>query len=463
MTQVGKTLFVLAVFAVAAAGVGLYAWRQVYETDRQFAAQKANKPENVAPRLLGGLDAGAVVFRSLKVTFEGHTTVLERVNTEWQLTSPVHARADQGVVEAVVSALQHTAIKAALDENPDAATVHTFGLDEPQFAVEAVALVGNRTETIALVGGGENTFDGSVYVRRNHEPAVYAAEGGVRYAMARSAFDLRDKATLALDDKNLVTLTVNSHENAWSVEHTGGQWSFRRPPNEVGDPAQFTALLFALTTTRGQRFLDDAGPLFDRPLVDAKATATTGEVRLRFARNDAGVLLVRRDDQFGGTIAEVNIDQVPFDRSAASLRDTAVMRFSREQVTRIELKSPQGLWVLEKEPGTVEAWRLGPTNALARTFKVAALLWTLNGLKARSWANDKPPFPARLGFDEAARSITVLGAHGTLAKLIIGHDAAETPGQVYVLNGRGQVALVDQARLAEVPWTGSELEQPAAP
>jgi hypothetical protein len=193
MSQARSTVLLLGGLAAVAAGVGLYAWKGVYAADLAEAAEQDRQLQALPQGAASAPDGGQprLDFTRVAVTTAGETSVLEKDPTgRWRLIAPIQAGADQAVVEALLSQLRGARLKAALDEHPDAATLARYGLDRPRFTVEAVAPDGVKR---TLVGGADNTFDGSVFVRRDGQDQVYAAEGALRAAVARTTLELREK------------------------------------------------------------------------------------------------------------------------------------------------------------------------------------------------------------------------------------------------------------------------------
>jgi hypothetical protein len=481
MTQVRSTLLTLIGLVVLAGAAGLYAWKGLYTPDHAEAERKEYELKLLAARAPGSaavLDAGEpwLDFERLSVTLDGHTSVLEKApGGAWRLTAPVAARADQEVVGALVSQLRTARFKSALEEHPDEATLRTYGLDHPRFRVEAEATAGPAREPrrVALEGGLENSFDGSSFVRRDGQAAVYSAEGGLRAALARSTFDLRDKQVLALDEASLGALAVRSRTVDWALERDqANRWRFSRPTAELAEASEVSALVSAATSTRALAFPTDTEglrPLFAHRLLEATGTLRDGGVvtlTLARASGDAGERwFARRDDAEGLVVAEVGPAATSaLDRSARSLEDRTVLRFEPGDVATVVLHSEGSEVVLTRElsDAGLEGWRVvAPRPGPARSSRITALLRTLATLKARSWGEPPPRDRALSGVESTRRWISLrAGDGGELARLTLG-GPAPTPDLVQVRGTRPQVALVERALLAELPFDVSELLEAA--
>ncbi len=461
MNQMTKTLLGLAGLVLVAGALGLFAWKGVYEKDRTVATQKAHDERLFDPPRAREVDGGAAAldFTALSVTFEGQTTTLAREpGKPWQITSPVRAKADRLVVDGITSLLQQSKFKATVEETPDQAALEKYGLATPVFVVEASSQVAGERRALTLEGGLENTFDGSIFMRRDGAKPVYAAEGGVRYAMAKSTFDLRDKQVTAVDEASLTAIRLKSQANDWLLERNAeGQWAFVKPFSELADPLQITAMLGLQANERAQAFPPLERPLFDRPVVDVTFTPKAGpSIRFRFVKPDGDRTLVLREDAEGATVAELGPKGLQLDRNAMDLKDKAVLRFKKELVTRIEFSSPAGTVVVGRDSvdASAETWRvLEPRAGKAKTFKVTSVLWTLSNFKALSWGEEKPKDWARYGLDSHGKSISLLGPAGLLGRFVIGNGVPTQPGAFYVRGSRDQVAVSEGERFSEFPWS----------
>lgn len=477
MSQSSRTLLGLTVLLVVAGGVGLYAYKGVYQAD-QIAAQKKERDERIfTAQEVGDGGAPASQFLTLSVTFGGETTRLTRQRGgPWRIVAPVSAKADKLVVDALVSELETARFKATLDETPDESTIERYGLSHPSFVVEATAEVGegHAPSKLKLEGGIENTFDGSTFVRRNGEKPVYTVHGGVRSALAKSTFELRDKQVLSVDEAQLKGMTVKTARNAWSLERNAqGQWAIVRPRPELADGTQVSSMLASLASEKAQSFPRDSAGLsraFEAPAVDATFTAKNGETaRIRVGRSagDGGVRwYALREDSDGTGVAEVGSGAADhLDKRSADLEDKTLVRFNKDAVTTIVMIQGGERLTLVKDSvdASAEAWRVAsPREGKAKVFKVTSLLWALGSLKAKAWGETQPRNWGKFGLDDRARSIGLYGSDGVeLGRLTIGTELKDKKGTFFVRGQKNQVAECDGARFSEFPFSLSDvLDEP---
>jgi hypothetical protein len=490
MNQTRKVLLQLAAMVAVAGIIGGYAWFGIFKAEeakkkkddhdlRLFTPQKLDEKQS---------DGGSppADWTHLVVTTTGLPVTLERVGQDWFVTSPVRARADKLVVDGILSQLQTAKFKQALDETPDAASLRTYELEPPHFVVAATAQVNGETRSVTITGGAENRFDGTVYVRRDTDPTVYTAEGGVRFMLAKSEYDLRDKAVLALDEAAIRTLEVKSVNNRFTLEREGAskQWNLTAPEKEPADAPTIASMITGAAGEKAQAFFPDTEQMrrelgLEAPLIDVRAELTDGgTVRLRGAKTwrDGGVgshgepgeiLVVLREDAEGATLARVEAGVTQFDRNPADLHDRTVVRFRRELVTKIVFHDPAaGPDVVVQRDGvdaSAESWRVvAPRAGKAKVFKVTGALWTLGAFKALSPGEEHPRDWGKYGLDAQAKSIALFGEDGKeLARLTIGKQVIGTPSGYWVRGTRDQVLQSDGSRFGEVALTLSDvLDEP---
>lgn len=483
MSQSAKTLVMLLLVVAIGGAIGGYAYFEVYKKDERTQRKQDHDMRLFAPQKFEErmADGGAppADFRKLTVTSGGSTTVLTREpGEEWRIVSPINAKADKLVLDQIVSLLQQSKFKATLEENPDQAALTRYGFDKPTFVVEANAIVNGEPRSVKLVGGVENSFDGSIYVRRNDEKPVFTAEGGVRFSMAKNTFDLRDKQPFAVDEKKIQKIAVKSDANDYVLERTGEKlWSFSKPNTEPADGPSVSAMISAVAQERAQAFPEDtpanrAALGLDKPLVDTTLTLDDGKtVRLRVSRqlSDGGELFyVLRDDEHGPTLAQVGPGATQYDRNPIDLRDKGLLRFKKELVTRMVFHGEDGTEVVvskDSVDASAEAWRvIAPRAGKAKVFKVTSVLWTLGSAKILAGGEEKPKDWAKYGIDAKSKYIALFGEDGKeLARLTIGKQVPETPSGFYVRGSRDQVLQSDGSRFVEFPFKVEDvIDEPAA-
>lgn len=483
MNAMQRNLVGLGVVAAAAAGLGLYALYGVQRVDEKEARHKAhaeklfalNEEEDRGPD--GG--APAPDFLRIVVQAKGEQTTLSRsADGGWQLDEPAGAPADRWAVETLLSQLTSAKTKLKVEESPDDAALVRYGLKTPQWSVAATARSGSAERTVEVQGGIENSFDGSVYLRKGGDPAVYSAEGGVRWSLEKSRFELRAKQFIALDEARVLGIKVTAVRRPYELSHDLAKksWQLLAPQAMPVDAPTVQAMLSTLSSEHAQAFPVDTPERrkacgLDAPAADATFTTQDGTVRVRLGRSapDAGTTLCAlREDSTGAVLAEISSGPLgQLDRDPLDLRDRAVLTFPKEQVARLAFRLADGSDLIAErsvrdDGGSGESWELtAPTRARAQTFKLSSLLWVFGSLKAVQFGEQQPKDWARYGLDERARAVTLFDRAGkSLGRLSLGKNAPE-PGQLYARGTRDQVLVVDSSRLKDWPASPDDLTEGA--
>lgn len=491
MTQANRTLVTLAALLILGGGVALYAFYGVFETDKKESEKKDKDDRLFMPVAAGEkkTDGGFAdaEFVKLTITAKGDTTVLERTPGEpWRIVSPVKAVAEKVGVDALVSQLQQSKFKHVIEENPTPEQVKKFGLDKPDFTVEAVAEVGPARErrTVKLEAGVENTYDGTIYMRRNGEPKVLSAQGGVKWTMGKSTFELREKNVLGVDENKVVRAEVTGKNNAyvltaddkraWKVEarrwagmKAGAQGQFD------GDPVAITGALGALKNETATSFPPDtpeARQAFEHPSLEAEILMVgDAGVKVKLVQTshpDGGTtsrILAEHEGQV--TLAEVAGTQLAqLDRLPTDFRDKRIMPFKKEEVAKIVFFTADGTEIVAEkaspDAGTADSWRIvSPKQGPAKTLKIASLLWAMGALKAQKLVEEAPKDVAKYGLDLRARAVSIYDPAGKpLGHLEWGKDVPNgNPGVTYMRGTRGDVIEGEAGRLTDWPKAVEDL------
>ncbi|MBE2252138.1 MAG: DUF4340 domain-containing protein [Myxococcus sp.] len=487
MNQMQKTLVALVGLVVVAAGVGLFAYKGVYEKDERAASKKADQERLFATGAEPGRgqDAGAarIEFTKLTVSAGSDTTVLERAPGEpWRITSPVKARVDPLVIDGVVSQLQTARFKTTLEGEATDAELKTYGLDAPSFSVVAEATVGGQPRTVKLEGGIENPFDGTVYIRRDDSRVIHMAEGGVRWSLAKTTFDLREKDLFSIDEPKLQRLAFKSKSNDWELVRGDDKlWRLTRPEATLADTVTVQAVLGSIRGERALAFPADATDAalkalgFDAPLATATFALSSGEVKITLATPplDAGsAFYALREDADGRVLAQVNATaRTAFDRNAMELRDKSLMPFARQLVTKIVISTPGSPEVVaerESADASIESWRVtSPKSGPAKGYRIASTLWTLSAIKAGSVVFDQSDAKVLETYSldaKSARTIRLFGPGNVeLAALVLGKELVGKSGSSYAMGARKAIVEIDSSRFNELPWSADDLIDAPSP
>lgn len=488
MSQASKNLLFSVVGLAVAGALVAYAYFGVMKPEEQ-----ENKAKDVNDRIFSAaaqvekpVDGGKVdlEFQTLEILAKGQNTKLERKDGKWRVVSPVDAAADRFVVDQITSQLQTAKFKEKLEEKPTAEDLKKYGLDSPRFTASATARFPDGTsKTLKISAGIDNPFDGSVYAQRDSDPAVYTAEGGLRYALEKDTFDLRDKEIFPFDDANLARIEAKGGANYTLERGAKNAWQLKAPIDSVADQQAVTQMIASIRGERAQAFLPDSPERrkdlgLEKPLLDVTVGVqmpTVETVRIRFGspQADAGAAtyaLIER--QGAATIAEVKSTALTaLQKKPDELKDKSVLQFDANAVSKITITPANGAGaplvverVKAEDGGRTDQWAVtSAKNAPAKAFKISSLLWNLSNVKATAFGEESPKNWAKYGIGDKSMNIKLEAVDGTtLATLMRGAEVADKPGSIYVRGQKNQVAEVDASRLAELPLTAADLSDTGA-
>lgn len=446
----------------AAAAVGLYVWFGVLRADE---AEKARK--ETSDRLLPITEVDA-----LSVTARGGHSRLEKHEGKWRMIAPVPSAVDEAVVSELLRTLTTGKVKATIEDAPSEADLRRYGLQPPAFLVAATS--GNQE--VAVEGGIENPFDGSVYLRRRGEAKVHAVEGQVRQALEKSAFDLRAKELVTLPDAEVARIELRQGKTFTALTRAAnGTWRIEKPRPEEADRTEVESLLGSLRADRALAFPEVSQASLealrlDAPVAEVTIAPTQGDpLRLRYGEVDDGsgvkkthVLRERGAETLIAEVGRTGLTAVQ--RPPEAWRDRSVLRFDKAAVRELRFWPRGGaerIVARKVSPeGAPEEWLIGEGDAAkpARKYALSGLVWALGSVKAEAEAG-KPA--AKHGLSPEGRRVEVVGQGGqVLATLLLGNDVPGKPGAVYARGTTGQVVELERSRLSELPQTAADLIEP---
>lgn len=226
---------------------------------------------------------------SFTVEQGGGTLRFAKAGGNWRIVEPLAARADFGLVEALVGRLGSGEMVAVESESAADDALAPFGLDAPRLTA-AVEVAG---ESHTLLVGDENP-ETTVYARDAARGLVFTIDAALVDDLARGADVYREKDLFDFRPFNATALSVLRDgrtfrfEKGPATEDTededagedagGGEEAWRRiEPEPAGvERAEMDALLRALSNLRADSFVESRrGTGLDAPL--ATITATFGD------------------------------------------------------------------------------------------------------------------------------------------------------------------------------------------
>jgi Domain of unknown function (DUF4340) len=424
-----------------------------YYYDTHWLEPAREKKESVKGRLweLEPKDVEALTIKR-----KGETIRLKRADTGWELLEPVKTRADRGAVDGIVTGLATTRVDREVAPSPT--SLDEFGLTAPE--AEVTVEVKGRAP-LGLLIGGKSPTGAWVFAKEPSKPAVVALSEILARDLAKPLADLRDRTVLAFDRKSVSQVDLALAGDTIALESPeAGKWRIVKPRALAADADLVAAFLEKLDQAKAKEFVDDAPKSLIPYGLERPATVTlwVGKDKDRAARTllfgrevkeKKGVYVMRAGEPAVMLVPEEVWAAVP--KTVGVLRDKIVFAYQYDKVSRVELESPRGPVVLEKDG---IAWKLtAPEPLKADTGAVNNVLWKIRDLRAAGFLDEDPAaIPRYLARPELTVKIWEEGAKEPKV-LLLGPSRETRGGQAAALAavaGRGPVMLVDAKALVEI-------------
>jgi len=382
----------------------------------------------------------------------------------WDMLEPVKAGGDRATVDDVVTSLATLRVDREIDPNPG--KLGDFGLDPA--ATEVRLEVKGRKDPLVLLLGAKSPTGVWVYAKEGGKPAVMTVSEVAGRDAGRPVADFRDKTVIAFDRKSVsaVDLDVGGDRIALLTEKPG-KWRIVKPAAHRADGDVISDFLDKLQSAKAKEFVAESPASLAQYGLDRPSTATIwiGKDKERSSRalsfgrvaaDKKGVYVMRAGEP-GVMLAPEDL-WAAFPKTVAALRDKVVVAYAYDKANRVELSSPRGRVVIERD-GT--AWKITDPEALkADGGAVNALLWSLRDLRALGFLTDAPAeIPRFLKKPEVTARIWEEGTKEP--KTVLLEPSSDVrggkPTAVAAVEGQGPVVLVDAKALQDLSKTVGDL------
>ncbi len=337
----------------------------------------------------------------------------------WRLTAPLDAKADQAIVDSMLTTLARLRKERDLGEEKD---LKLFGLDKPGLVVQFTAQGQPHQLAVgAKVPGGQN-----YYVLRDKDPHLLTISIGSKDSLDRQLLALRDKTLLAFISGEVKGLKLKTPKTAVVLEQSGPQtWRWQGRPDFRVRGDRVEKLLRDLHIARVKDFLEPPpkniaalGLVPDRRTEITVVTPAGDQILWLGAKQDDATYA-----RLGAEGPVVLVDTSLADEvntTLASLEDRRLWPGPISAVHRIVWGPPGKTWTAQKEP---QGWKItGPDQAATQqpAVRLEMALWNLQKLEGE-------PVPAPAGspaasayvlelFDEAGKPLLHLEEVGARGK-----------------------------------------------
>ncbi|MCH7825982.1 MAG: DUF4340 domain-containing protein, partial [Acidobacteria bacterium] len=358
--------------------------------------------ERVADRLLRFETADVT---GLNIETADTNIALQRVDDAWRITAPYDLVADDSAVNRIINRLQAANHDRLIDEAPD--DLARFGLADPEVEV-TVELDDGSSYSLALGNGTPVGFN--VFVRPGDGDTVYTTAAGLKDAVNKTLFDLRNRSILTFDEPDVARLDLTTADLDASMQRQPAlgdgiaRWKLTEPIEARADADTIADYLRRLRNDRALAYPSedpDDEDLATYGLDDPRLTvrvwigddsAITLEIGDESEEPDG--YYARRLGSDAVFVAPTRLVEEAPD-SVTALRNRTVVEFARDRVDGIEIDAGDDVIRLEKDGID---WRLVSPRALdGDAGTVSSLLTATLNMKAAEFASGTAD-AARFGF-----------------------------------------------------------------
>ncbi len=332
---------------------------------------------------------------AVELTTSAGTLRATKVDGEWGIVAPVTIAADGAAIDSMVDRLESGKHERLISEAAD--DLAPYGLAEP---IARVTLELSDGERAILAVGNDTPVGSNVYVTVGEGGNVHSAVRGLKDALDKSLFDLRNKSVLVFDEDAVRRIDLSRGTFHAALEAATGddeelQWRATAPFDGRADGDTIDDLLSTLHTAEATSFLIDAEPtpaqLGEYGLVEPTATITLrteddashGLVIGIAAPDDEGFYAMRAGGTSVFVVESDLLDDVP--ATVDGLRNKQVIVLARARVRTLMVQRAGAAPIRLERDGS--DWKITEPRQLdADSSVVSRLLSALEDLRAEGFA-----------------------------------------------------------------------------
>jgi hypothetical protein len=404
-------------------------------------------PSDLRDRTVITLDKSAIRKIRLKYA-DRENIVCQKTEAEWNLLEPMGAKGEKGAIGKIISDLGDLKVDRFITE--EAEDVSIYGLSQPQ--IEATVTLDDGVEKSLLIGKEE---DGSVYVKRASDKAVYSVNADIIDKLKVEPSDLRDRTVVAFDRNLVEKLELRSSGRSVVMEKKQEEgradlikpeefWEITKPDVVKADKSTVDEILKKLDELKVDEFAsDDPEDLSIYGLIQPQIQAV-----IYVRESEPKTLLVGKktgESVYVKTASEKSVYLVDagivddLSKGMLDLRDKEVLDFTQGDVKRLELKRKDKTIVCIKQE---HDWRIiEPVKQKAENYKVDNILSKIDEMKTEKFVAEEASQLSEYGLDQPNVEVTLTFKDDKTEKLLVGKKLPESES-AYGKLASGKVVFV---------------------
>lgn len=439
----GPTPFGGRVYVQVVGADGLYAAEAGFTTRLPRSAEEWRDTVFVN---LAGLSFNRLEVRTGARSFEALRNPTNRL---WELTQPIHARADNPRLEALLRQLQAARVSQFVTDDP-AADLEPLGLRPPE--VELILAQGTNEVLTLQFGRSASHAPNAVHARRADRGGVVLVPKALADQLRARFSEFRDKRLLGFPPLTAERIEVRGEEGFTVQRQTNGLWRLIQPRDQPADAGLMKDFLVNLGELEVVEFVKDVvtdfssyglAPPNRQILLSTVATNAAGATpqllaQLDFGSSEADKVFVRRADE-NSVYAVALGDAQRLPTAAWQLRDRRVWDFAASNVVSLAVKLQGREHRLTRN--SAEQWTVAPgSQGIINSLALDELLSQFGQLTVQTWvgrgADKLEPFGIPQADHQLALEVVADGRTETLTVAFGALSATFRPYAVITVDGQ---------------------------
>ena len=389
--------------------------KETFLVDQSVKKAIDKKPEEFRDRKLTDLILAQVVRVVLK-TSAGEME-LQKQADHWEITKPLHARADDQKVNDLVAQITTARIQQFIAD--DKGDLHPYGLADARGSITLFTQEdksGAPGQTLQIGGAPEKEKD-QVYVRFASRGFVYTLPKKIEELLNIKPDDLRDRHLARVDTKFLDRVTIDAPGKGKTVlARKDENWTISNRNNIAANSTEARHLIEMIQNEQVTKFVENVASNLakyglDKPQLTVTfssfASENTAETKageqpfasVAFGKvEDDNVFARVGDEPFVVAVRRAFLDQILTD--PIQWQDPVIFSFKPEQIHRLNVKSDKELELVR---GAKNDWTWAKGTGPINQTNVNSVASTLATLRATKWIGATLPGH---GFDKPQLVVT---------------------------------------------------------
>ena len=172
----------------------------------------------------------------------------KNVDGEWEITSPVVLKADEGAVDDLLFGVDALRVVAFVNDQPK--NLQPYGLDAP--SIEVSFMVSNAEPTVLLVG---NMKGNDVYVKAGNAEPVFLVKKELLDLVGMGVAGLRNKQILDFETDDAAKIVLRHSGVNLTCQKQGTNWRLTQPVQEQANNRAVRSIIQQVNQLRVEAFL----------------------------------------------------------------------------------------------------------------------------------------------------------------------------------------------------------------